>query len=274
MVKIATWNVNSVKARIGHVLYYLKTAAPDILLLQEIKCVDAEFPRLEIEALGYHALVVGQKTYNGVAILSREAARDPLPRLPGDPSDDQARYVEATVGDLRVASIYVPNGNPVDTPKFPYKLAFLDRLYARTSALLAAEAVLVLGGDFNVAPGDADVYDPAAWADDALCRPESRAGWRKLNHLGLTDAIRALHGAAHRYTYWDYRSGSWPRDEGLRIDHLLLSPQAADRLVAADVDRGPRAKDKASDHAPVWCELLADAPATRSSLGGRSGSRR
>ncbi len=255
MLKIATWNVNSVKARLGHVLDWLKRAKPDVLLLQEIKCVDADFPRLEIQSLGYNVATVGQKSYNGVAIIAKGKIDSPLTALPGDRSDEQARYLEATVEGVRVASIYLPNGNPAPGDKFTYKLAWMERLHARVRELLAAGQALVLGGDYNVAPGDDDVYDPKAWKDDALCRPESRAAFRKIMYLGLTDAIQALHPAPPMYTYWDYMQNRFALDHGLRIDHLLLSPEAADRLEAAGIDRGPRALDKASDHTPVWCEL-------------------
>ncbi len=255
MLKIASWNVNSVKARIGHLVDWLKAFEPDVVLLQELKCVDAEFPRLEIETLGYNVATAGQKSYNGVAVLARRKIERPLARLPGDKSDDQARYLEATVDGVRVASIYLPNGNPVDSDKFKYKLAWMARLYAHTRALLAEGRPFVLGGDFNVAPTDDDVYDPKAWADDALCRPESRAAWRKIIYLGVTDAFHALHPAPHQYTYWDYMQNRFARDQGLRIDHLLLSPEAADRLEESGIDRRPRARDKASDHTPVWCSL-------------------
>lgn len=256
MVKIATWNVNSVKARLPHLLEVLKTSGPDILLLQEIKCVDADFPRLEIEALGYSIATAGQKSYNGVAILARDKIRDPVARLPGaDGADDQARYLEASVGDIRVASIYLPNGNPVNTEKFAYKLAWMERLHARAQVLLAEERPLVLGGDYNVCPTDDDVFDPRLFANDALCQPASRAAFRKIVYLGLTDAVRALNPGPHLYTYWDYQMRAWELDHGLRIDHLLLSPQAADRLVAAGVDKAPRARPKASDHTPAWVEL-------------------
>lgn len=254
-MKIATWNVNSVKARIGHLLAWLEEAKPDVVCLQEIKCVAAEFPTLELKSLGYHAEVVGQRSYNGVALLSREPARDVLTSLPGGGGDEQARYVEATVGDIRVASLYLPNGNPTGTDKFTYKLGWMERLQDHAQSMLDQEVAFVLAGDYNVVPADADVYDPVAWADDALCRPESRTRFRALLHLGLTDAFRVYHAEPHRYTFWDYQAGRWYRDEGLRIDHLLLSPQAADRLVAADIDKGPRGKDKASDHTPVWCEI-------------------
>lgn len=255
MVKIATWNVNSVKARLVHLVDWLKSADPDIVLLQEIKCATEEFPRLEIEAAGFRCEVVGQKSYNGVAILAKEPIRDPVRALPGSPEDDHARYLEASVGDVRVASIYLPNGNPIDTPKFAYKLNFLERLYHHTQELLAREQPTVLGGDFNVCPTDEDVWDVRAMARDALCQPETRAAFRKVLHLGWTDAMRALHPQGRRYTYWDYFQNRFARDHGLRIDLLLLSPHAADRLADCAVDRGPRAREKASDHTPVWCTL-------------------
>jgi exodeoxyribonuclease III len=255
VVKVASWNVNSIKARLPNVLDWIAAAQPDILCLQETKCPDADFPLLEIKGLGYRVEMAGQRSYNGVALLTKEPARDIVKGLPGDASDEQARYIEATIGDLRVASIYLPNGNPVESEKFPYKLAWMDRLYAHAGGLLEREIPLVLAGDYNICPGDEDLYDPVGWRDDALCRPDSRARFRKLLHLGLTDAFRALHAEPHVYTFWDYQAGRWHRDEGLRIDHLLLSPQAADRLSACAVDKGPRGKDKASDHTPIWCEL-------------------
>lgn len=264
-MRIASWNVNSVKMRIGGVLAWLREARPDVVLLQEIKCQAEAFPRLEIEDLGYNLGVVGQKAYNGVAILSKHPLSVERTALPGE-EDGQARYVEGLIEGpardggravLRVASIYLPNGNPAGSEKFSYKLAWMERLRAHVETLLALEEVLVLGGDYNVAPTDDDVYDPVGWRDDALCRPESRARFRAILHLGLTDAYRALNPAPHAYTFWDYQQGRWSRDEGLRIDHLLLSPQAADRLLASGIDRGPRGRDKPSDHAPVWCELAA-----------------
>ncbi|GJL70735.1 MAG: exodeoxyribonuclease III [Nitrospirales bacterium] len=254
-MKIATWNVNSIKVRIPHLMEWVKKADPDIVLLQELKTTEDQFPRMAIEELGYNMAIVGQKTYNGVAILSKAPIEIEHTSLPGAPSDEQARYVEAVVGNVRVASIYLPNGNPVETEKFTYKLAWLDRLITHAQSLLALEEAVVLGGDFNVCPTDHDVYDPKGFAADALCRPESRARFHALCHLGYTDALRALHPELGLYTYWDYQAGRWNRDEGLRIDHLLLSPQAADRLVASDVDRSPRGMDKPSDHTPVWCEL-------------------
>jgi exodeoxyribonuclease-3 len=255
-MRIATWNVNSVKARLPNVLAWLQSAAPDVCLLQELKCVNEAFPALEIEALGYNLALHGQKTYNGVAILSKRPIEDVRNGLPGDDTDEQSRYIEATISGVRIASIYLPNGNPVDSPKYPYKLGFMKRLVAHTRTLLEREETFVLGGDYNVCPTDADVYDPVGWANDALCRPESRAAFRTLLNLGLTEAFRALHPTAPAaWTFWDYQAGAWQRDRGLRIDHLLLSPQAADRLQACEIDREPRGREKASDHTPVWCEL-------------------
>lgn len=255
-MKIATFNVNSIKARLPRILEWLKDASPDVALLQETKTVDDAFPALEIEELGYNIATHGQKTYNGVAILSKHRIEDVVRGLPGS-DDDQARYIEATVDGLRVASIYLPNGNPTDSDKFTYKLSWMDRLIAHVrDTLLPSEQPFVLGGDYNVIPTDLDVYDPKAWADDALFRPEVRARFRALVHLGLTEAWRALH-AESGYTFWDYQGGRWSRDEGLRIDHILLSPRAADRLEACEIDKAPRAKDKASDHTPVWCRIAA-----------------
>lgn len=255
-MKIATFNVNSIKARLPRILEWLKDASPDVALLQETKTVDDAFPALEIEELGYNIATHGQKTYNGVAILSKHRIEDVVRGLPGS-DDDQARYIEATVDGLRVASIYLPNGNPTDSDKFAYKLSWMDRLTVHVrDTLLPSEQPFVLGGDYNVIPTDLDVYDPKAWADDALFRPEVRARFRALVHLGLTEAWRALH-AESGYTFWDYQGGRWSRDEGLRIDHILLSPRAADRLEACEIDKAPRAKDKASDHTPVWCQIAA-----------------
>lgn len=260
MLRIASWNVNSVKARLPNVVDWLGKAAPDVVLLQEIKCQDDGFPMLEIEAAGYRAAVHGQKSYNGVAILSKHPIENvlrnlPEPDGPGSSGDEQSRYIEATVQGIRVASIYLPNGNPAPGEKYDYKLRWMRRLITHAKTLLARESPFVLGGDYNVCPTDDDVYDPLNWQDDALCRPESRALFRELCHLGLTDAFRALHPEPGRFTFWDYQAGAWPRDLGLRIDHLLLSPQAADRLMACDIDKGPRGRDKASDHTPIWVEL-------------------
>ncbi|TDI65351.1 MAG: exodeoxyribonuclease III [Alphaproteobacteria bacterium] len=259
MVKIATWNVNSIKARLGHVLDWLKAAAPDVVLLQELKGVAENFPLMEIEDAGYAAAVAGQKTYNGVAILSRTPLEDVTIGLPGDDSDSQARYVEAVTRldgrMVRIASIYLPNGNPVDTEKFTYKLRWMDRLTDHARALLALEEPVVLGGDYNVIPEDGDVWEPDLWRDDALFRMEVRRKFREILNLGYTESYRALHSELGRYSFWDYQGGAWQKDNGLRIDHLLLSPQAADLLVACGIDKSPRDKAKPSDHTPVWCEL-------------------
>ena len=257
MTKIATWNVNSIKVRLPAVLDWLKSAAPDILCLQEIKCPAQDFPALEIRSLGYHVEAVGQRSYNGVAILSREPATDILRALPGDANDDQARYLEATIAGLRVASIYLPNGNPVESDKYPYTLAWMRRLAVHARELLEREQAIVLAGDYNVCPTDDDVYDPEGWRGDALCRTDSRLAFRALANLGYVDGFRVLHAEPHRYSFWDYQAARWQRHEGLRIDHLMLSPQAADRLEGCDIDEGPRAKEKASDHTPVWCTIGA-----------------
>ncbi|MCG8511607.1 MAG: exodeoxyribonuclease III, partial [Rhodospirillales bacterium] len=195
------------------------------------------------------------KTYNGVAILSKTPLDVTFKELPGDDSDQQARYLEAKTAGIRVASIYLPNGNPAPGEKYDYKLAWMARLYARVRELLKTEEAFVLGGDYNIAPSDSDVFDPRAWADDALCRPESRAAFWRILHLGLTDAFRAVNRESGRYSWWDYRAGAWARDQGLRIDHLLLSPRAGDRLSGAGIDRTPRGWEKPSDHTPVWCEI-------------------
>ncbi|MBI2241385.1 MAG: exodeoxyribonuclease III [Magnetospirillum gryphiswaldense] len=255
MLRIATWNVNSVKARLPNVMDWLDQAKPDVALLQEIKCQDDGFPLMEFESAGWQVAVHGQKSYNGVAILSRHPMENIQRRLPGDESDEQARYIQADIQGLRIASLYLPNGNPTPGDKYDYKLRWMRRLVNHAKDLLAKDLPFVLGGDYNICPTDADVYDPAGWANDALCRPESRALFRELCHLGLTEAFRALHPEPGRYSFWDYQAGAWPRDNGLRIDHFLLSPGAADRLAACDIDKGPRSKEKASDHTPVWIEL-------------------
>ena len=255
MPTIATWNVNSVRARLPRVLDWLADAKPDVALLQELKVVDELFPAAEIEDLGYNIAAHGQKTYNGVAILSRTPIEDVTRGLPGDESDEQARYIEAFTAGIRVSSIYLPNGNPAPGEKFDYKIGWMDRLIEHTRGLLEQEEAFVLGGDYNVCVTDDDVYNPAGWADDALCRPESRNRFRALNNLGLTNAFRALHPEPGQYSYWDYTGGAWQKGFGLLIDHLLLSPQAADRLNQAGIDKTPRGKEKPSDHTPVWCQL-------------------
>ncbi|KAF0138526.1 MAG: exodeoxyribonuclease III [Rhodospirillaceae bacterium] len=256
MLKVATWNVNSIKARLPHVLAWLQRAEPDVLLLQETKTLDDSFPRFELQDLGYQSLTCGQKGYNGVAILSRRPMVETVRVLPGAPDDSQARYVEACfAGGVRVASLYLPNGNPSGSEKFTYKLAWMARLYEHARALLRTGEAIILGGDYNVCPMDDDVYAPTQWADNALCRPEVREAFRALLWLGYMDAFRAFNRKAGEYTFWDYQGGAWPRDMGLRIDHLLVSPQAADHLEASGIDKAPRSLDKASDHTPVWCHL-------------------
>jgi len=254
-MKFASWNVNSINMRLPHVLDWLATHKPDALMLQELKCMDEKFPLKDIEAAGYHAAVHGQKTWNGVAILSPHPIEDVKKGLPGDDSDTQSRYLEATIKGVRVASIYLPNGNPVESEKYPYKLAWFDRLITQAKKLLATEQPVVLAGDYNIIPEDRDCYDPAVWAEDALFRLESRRKFRSLLNLGFTDAFRALNDADHQYTFWDYQAGAWPKDHGIRIDHLLLSPQAADRLTTCEIDRAPRAAEKASDHTPIFAVL-------------------
>ncbi len=249
-LRIATWNVNSVRQRLGHLLAYLKETSPDALCLQELKCQDEE--------LGYNVATHGQKGFNGVAILAKrpfETTRG----LPGDPSDEQSRYIEAILptekGVVRLASIYLPNGNPAPGDKYSYKLAFMERLIAHSRHLLTFEEPLVLAGDFNVIPEPRDAANPAAWVTDALFLPETRAKFREQLALGFTDALRATTDAGGLYTFWDYQAGAWQRNNGIRIDHLLLSPQAADLLRAAGVDKYMRALDKASDHTPAWVDL-------------------
>lgn len=262
-MRIATWNVNSVRQRLDRLVAWLRESAPDVVCLQEIKCQEEAFPRADIEALGYRVEVVGQKGFNGVAILSRRPFETARRALPGDPADEQARYVEIVVPSesglpVRVASIYLPNGNPVDTDKYPYKLAWMERLTAHARTLLTLEEPLVLAGDYNVIPDDRDAYDPAAWVGDALTLPGTREAYRALLALGLSDALRLTSDEPALYTFWDYQAGAWNRNLGIRIDHLLLSPQAADRLASCRIDQQLRALDKPSDHVPVGVELRFD----------------
>ena len=258
-MKLATWNVNSIKARLDAVTAWLKEAVPDVLAMQEIKCVDDAFPAAAFEELGYNCAVHGQKTYNGVAILSRRPLEDVTSRLPGGDGDDHARYLEAVVpakhGVVRVASIYAPNGNPVNSDKFPYKLEWLERLRQHAKKLLRHEEPLALMGDYNVIPTPDDCYDPKAWENDALFQPQSRAALSAIENLGFSDAFRACHAETHQYSFWDYQGGALAKDHGIRIDHILLSPQAADRLKASGIDKHVRGRDKPSDHVPVWCEV-------------------
>lgn len=261
-MKIATWNVNSIKVRLPNLLAWLKDADPDVVCLQELKCVDDAFPRSQVEDAGYNVETHGQKTYNGVAILSKSPLEDVTCGLPGMEDDEQARYLEGLVpaGDqmLRIASIYLPNGNPAPGPKYDYKLDWMDKLRAHAETLLDYEEPLALTGDYNVIPTPDDVHDAAAWADDALFRPNTLKAFRSIANLGLTDAFRACHTTPHRYSFWDYQAGAWQKDNGIRIDHLMLSAQAADRLVACDIDKYVRDWEKPSDHVPVWAELDFD----------------
>jgi exodeoxyribonuclease-3 len=263
-MRIATWNVNSIKQRLDNITAWLAETEPDVVCLQETKCIDEAFPREPFEQAGYNVAVHGQKAFNGVAILSKLPFDEVTPRLPGDAEDDHARFLEAVVstrsGVVRVASIYLPNGNPPQTDKYAYKLRFMDRLMHYVPERLALEEPLILAGDYNVIPAEADVYDPPAWVGDALFRPQTREKFRALLSLGLTDAVRATSDEPGLYTFWDYQAGAWQRNKGLRIDHLLLSPQAADRLAAAGIDKHVRGREKPSDHVPVWVELALDAP--------------
>ncbi len=261
-MKIATWNINGIKARLTAVKKWLEQTGPDIVCFQEIKSQTSAFPSELFEDFGYNVVVNGQKSFNGVAILSKLPIDDITDTLPGDDTDEQARYLEISVTEgktsLRVSSIYLPNGNPVESDKFPYKLAWMKRLENHVLTLLDYEEPLVLAGDYNIIPSDIDVYDPDAWRDDALFRPESLSHFRTICNLGLTDAYRACHSNGNQYTFWDYQRGAWQKDHGLRIDHLLLSPQAADRLKTCHIDRFTRGWEKPSDHTPVWVDLAID----------------
>ena len=257
-MRLATWNVNSVNARLETVLRWFEAAQPDVACLQEIKCVDEKFPAEAFERLGYNVAVHGQKTYNGVALLSKQPLEDVRKGLPGDDSDEQARYIEAVVSGqqpVRVASIYLPNGNPVPTEKFAYKLSWMARLHAHAQSLLEWEEPFALMGDYNVIPEPRDAEFPKNWADDALFQPESRQAFRALKNLGLTEAYLQADGAPGAYTFWDYQAGAWQRNNGIRIDHALLSPQAADLLTGVSIHRDVRSWDKPSDHVPLVIEL-------------------
>ena len=259
-MKIASFNINGIKARIEALPRWLEAARPDVACLQEIKSQDDTFPREIFEDIGYRVETHGQKGFNGVAILSRLPLEDVTRGLPGDDTDEQARWIEATViGDraVRVCGLYLPNGNPAPGPKYDYKLAWMARMEARVRALLVDEMPLVFLGDYNVIPQPEDAARPEAWVEDALFRPESRAALRRIVNLGLTEAIRSRDPAPGLYTFYDYQANSWERNNGIRIDHLLLSPQAADLLDDAGIDKEVRAGDKPSDHVPVWVQLAA-----------------
>jgi exodeoxyribonuclease III len=255
-VKIATYNVNGVNARLAVLLAWLEQSKPDIVTLQELKTTDDAFPAEALAKAGYEAIWHGQKSWNGVAILSRVGTPVETRRgLPGDPDPKQSRYIEAAINGILVAGLYVPNGNPRPGPKFEYKLAWLAAFEAHAADLLASNAPIVLAGDYNVMPTELDVYKPERWVDDALFAPEVRATYARLVAQGWTDALRTLHPDERIYTFWHYWRNSFARDAGLRIDHLLLSPSLATRLIGAGVDRFARAMDKTSDHAPTWIEL-------------------
>ena len=255
-MKIATFNINNVNKRLANLLEWLKTARPDVVCLQELKAEDHAFPAAALADAGYSAVWKGERSWNGVAILSR--GRPPVltrTELPGDPSDKQSRYIEAAVNGILVASIYAPNGNPQPGPKFDYKLAWLARLHRHATALRKSGAPVVLAGDFNVAPTELDIYPTTSWNDDALIQPESRRAFRQLIGRTWTDAIRHLHPGERIYTFWDYKRRRWDRDAGLRLDHLLLSPNLRERLDEAGVDKHVRGREGASDHAPAWVRL-------------------
>jgi len=252
---IASWNVNSIKVRSKLVLDWFNKSNCDILLIQETKSQDHNFPKDSFLTEGLNVVFHGQKSYNGVAIISRHPITNVSIGLPGDALDDQARYLEATVEGIRVATIYLPNGNPAPGPKFDYKISWMKRLFKQSYDLLKTEMPIILGGDFNVIPEDIDCYDPAGWEGDALTNLQARAAFRSVINLGYSDALRTVHQTGVFYTYWDYQAGAWQKDNGLRIDHLLLSPEAADRLSDAGVDSEPRGNVQPSDHAPVWCTL-------------------
>jgi exodeoxyribonuclease-3 len=258
-MRLATWNINGVKARIENLLHWLRDASPDVVCLQEIKCADEAFPAGPIEDLGYNAAVHGQKGFHGVAILSKQPLEDVTRGLPPADGDTQSRFISGLVasqsGAIRVASAYMPNGNPIGGERFDYKLAWLRRLEDWARAELRREEALVIAGDYNIIPETIDAKYPENWTTDALFQPEPRAAFRRLAALGLTDAVRAVDDGGGIYTFWDYQAGAWQKNNGIRIDHLMLSPEAADRLRQAGVDRHVRAWDKPSDHVPVWVEL-------------------
>jgi len=258
-MKIASFNINGIKARIDALPAWLDEAQPDVAILQEIKSVDENFPRELFEERGYQVETHGQKSFNGVAILSKLPLEDVTRGLPGDDADEQARYIEATVigehSALRLCGLYLPNGNPAPGPKYDYKLAWMERLQARAEALLALEEPFLMAGDYNIIPQDEDAKRPEAWREDALALPQSRAAYRRIVNLGLTEAFRARTQGPGHYTFWDYQAGAWNRDDGIRIDHFLLSPQCADRLTDCQIDKHVRGGEKPSDHVPIWITL-------------------
>jgi exodeoxyribonuclease-3 len=258
-MRIATWNINSIKQRMDNLVVWLSERQPDVLCLQETKCVDEAFPREPLEAMGYNVAVHGQKGFNGVAVLSKLRFDEVTARLPGDDADLHARFLEVVVstpdGAMRIASVYLPNGNPPDTDKYSYKINWMDRLSNYACERLQLEEPLILAGDFNVIPSQRDARNPDRWVGDALFLPRTRGKFRALCNLGLTDAVRAGSDGPGPFTFWDYQAGAWQKNDGIRIDHLLLSPPAADRLVGAGVDKPVRAWEKPSDHVPVWADV-------------------
>lgn len=255
-MRIATYNINGIKARLPRLLEWLEETQPDVACLQEVKSQDENFPISEFERVGYGAIWHGQKAFNGVAILAKGIQPEEAQRtLPGDPQDEHARYIEADISGVRVASIYLPNGNPLPGPKFEYKLAWMQRLRVRAAELLAAEIPAVLAGDYNVIPHPHDIWSPQALLNDALRQPESIAAYRTLLAQGWTDALASHYPQGGVWTFWDFQAGAWQRDHGFRIDHLLLSPAITDRLISCGVDKEHRGREKASDHAPTWVEL-------------------
>ncbi|MCK0143296.1 exodeoxyribonuclease III [Aliiroseovarius sp. F20344] len=259
-MKIASFNINGIKARLPALMDWLDEAQPDVAILQEIKSIDENFPREVFEDKGYNVETHGQKSFNGVALLSKLPLEDVTRGLPGDDEDEQARYIEATVvGDhaVRICGLYLPNGNPVPGPKYDYKLAWMERLRARAEELLAEEMPFLMAGDYNIIPQAEDAARPQDWTEDALYRPESREAWRKILNLGLTEAFRARNQAPEQYSFWDFQRGSWQRNDGIRIDHFLLSPECADMLEDCQIDKEVRGREKPSDHVPIWIKLAA-----------------
>ena len=254
-MKIASFNINGIKARLPRLLEWLKESEVDVALLQEIKSMDETFPREAIEDLGYNIETHGQKGFNGVAILSKFPIEDVVRGLPGDESDEQARWIEASINNVRICGLYLPNGNPVPGPKYDYKLAWMARLYKHAQTLLLTEEPVVMAGDYNIIAQPEDAHNIMQWEEDALYLPESRSAFRKVLNLGYTDALRALNPAPLTYTFWDFQAGAWNRNNGIRIDHFLLSPQAADMLKACEIDRHMRGREKPSDHVPIWVTL-------------------
>jgi exodeoxyribonuclease III len=259
-VKIASFNINGIKARLERLTEWLEEAKPDVAVLQEIKSIDENFPREHFEDLGFNVETHGQKSFNGVAILSKLPLEDVTRGLPGDDADEQARWIEATVvGDkaVRVCGLYLPNGNPAPGPKYDYKLAWMARMKERAAELLAAEEPAVMCGDYNIIPQAEDANRPEAWREDALFLLESREAYRRILNLGFTEALRAVNSAEEVYTFWDFQGGAWNKNDGIRIDHFLLTPQAADMLLACEIDKHVRDREKPSDHVPIWVELAA-----------------